>query len=427
MPFLRCLVLLAFFAGPAAAGDFGLEKLRAADIPSAAGIDAPKSFFSPAPQPPKVREWTLMLYMNGKSDLGEVFLHRMKALEHIGANDSVAVVVELARTNSEHKAPADGENWTGSRRYLIRPGNAPGGLQSPVLAEFPDADMGDWRRAAEFIKWAKANYPAKRYLFAIGSHGYGWYDPAPAAGKALSMDPDTKHFIGTAEMKNIFEEAGGVDLYLNDACLMQGIEVAYQIKDFAKVVVGAEDIAYGYDYVGVLYKFYKNPVPGPEELARLFIEDYFTAYKSEPKMQLSAIRTAELDPLAALVKEWARLAKSGGDKAALKAAKEGVKRFDTPFYADLAHFVELYAAAQDPARPGAAELAGLSARIAAHVRNDLVAYKQYRGDLQDANGVSINIPGGEYQAWMYKGQYAKLDFAKAVPWQEFIDFLDTLK
>lgn len=434
MVFLRYLALLALLARPAAAGDFALERLRASDIPSASGMETPKHllFAHPAkppqaPKPPAVREWTLMLYMNGKSDLGEVFLHRLKSLEYIGASDSVAVAVEIGGAKAGVAASTGTERWTGSRRYVLKPDHTSGGLQSPVLAEFPEADMGDWRRAAEFIKWAKANYPAKRYLFAIGSHGYGWYDPERSPGKALSMDPDTGHFIGTAEMKNIFEEAGGVDLYLNDACLMQGIEVAYQIKDHAKVVVGAEDIAYGYDYVGVLYEFYKTPAMGPEELARLFIQDYFTAYKAEPKMQLSAIRTSELDTLAGLIKEWARLAKSGGDRAALKAAKEKVKRFDTSFYADLVNFVELYSAAQDPARPGAAELSALGARIAAQVREKLVIYEQYRGDLLEANGVSINIPGGKYEAWMYKSQYAKLDFEKAVSWQEFLDFLETVK
>jgi hypothetical protein len=106
------------------------------------------------------------------------------------------------------------------------------------------------------MQWAKANYPAKKTMLIIWDHGWGWLDPkAPEAShvdeqkeptltgdKSISHDFTTGNYIRTNEMHKIFEKTGKVDLYASMACFMQMAEVSYQIKDYADVIVGAEEV-----------------------------------------------------------------------------------------------------------------------------------------------------------------------------------------
>ena len=43
-----------------------------------------------------------------------------------------------------------------------------------VLEKLPPVDMGDYRQVVNFVRWAKVNYPAKRYMLIIENHGDGW-------------------------------------------------------------------------------------------------------------------------------------------------------------------------------------------------------------------------------------------------------------
>ena len=84
--------------------------------------------------------------------------------------------------------------------------------------------------------------------------------------KSISHDFVTGNYIKTTELGRIFGEAGRVDLYVSMACFMQMAEVAYEIRDYAGLIVGSEEemFADGNDYRKVVEYLTANPSAPPK-------------------------------------------------------------------------------------------------------------------------------------------------------------------
>lgn len=431
----------------------GFEKLSLKAIKDApAPAEAPAA---PSPETP-VREWTLMFFINGKSNVEQFALADMNKLEAAGSSDKVNVVVELGRMKGQsNDTDADGD-WTGSRRYYVVRDTDTEHITSPVLLETPKADMGDYRRAADFVRWSKKNFPAKRYMLLVWDHGWGWLDPKAAVfakpqARSVSHDFENKSYIRTTQLGPMLKEAGGVDVYASMACFMQMAEVAWELKNHAKVIVGSEEVIQlaSFDFADILRRLEAAPEAGPEELGGMMVESFKSLYcapemldqlaQTKYGVQLSAIRAGKLDGLRAKLDRWAELAMSVNDAAALKAAKTGVVRMEIgdetsdpkkliSFYADLGNFMEIFASGMTSVSPLAAELKQLSLDISGYLGSELsiaqTGFSRDRAgkDYSACRGLSINIPGEPGKLIEIDNKYSDLSFAKESRWDEFTDW-----
>jgi len=446
LSFLSSLLLASAGAAPA------LDSLS-----SQAGASA--AVAAPEPGRPPLREWTVMVYMNGKSNIEPFALGDLNRLETAGSSDKVAIVAEIGRSKGlDNDTTADGD-WAGVRRYYVTRDADPDHIASPLLADLGGPDMGDWKEAAAFLKWARAEYPAKKYLFIIWDHGWGWLDPVKPGenlvdkDKSISHDFVTGNYISTRQMGKIFKEAGKVDMYVSMGCFMQMAEVAYEIKDGADVIVGAEEVIQlpSLNWEGFLAQLEANPAAGAET-AGAYMVDTFKEMYSRPDMQellaqggygtqLSAIRGAKMRDLARKIKDWHTLAMAAGDKAALARAKAGVVRFEIgdpatdpdkriAFYGDLHNFVELAARHADKSLPGAAEALAAGERLNKFITSELVIKNAAVGkdrtgkDFSAVKGLAINIPGKPGTLIEYYPTYSKLFFAQDSGWETFMTYLD---
>jgi len=416
---------------------------------------------APAPEPARspLREWTVMVYMNGKSNIEPFALADLNRFETAGSNEKIAIVAEIGRSKGlDNDTTADGD-WAGVRRYFVTKDADPEHIASPLLADLGSPDMGDWKEAAAFVKWAKAEYPAKKYLFIIWDHGWGWLDPVKPGqnhvdedAKSISHDFVTGNYIATRQMGKIFREAGKVDMYVSMACFMQMAEVAYEIKDGADVIVGAEEVIQlpSLNWEGFLAQLNANPAASSEK-AGVFMVDSFKEMYSRPEMldllnqggygtQLSAIRGAKMRALAAKVKDWYTLEMAADDKPALAKAKAEVVRFEIgdastdpdkqiAFYGDLHHFVELAARYADRSRPGAAEALAAGERLNKFIDSELVIKNAAIGkdrtgkEFSSVKGLAVNIPGKPGTLIEYYPTYEKLFFAQDSGWGAFMQYL----
>src|SRR3990172_9807930 len=73
-----------------------------------------------------------------------------------------------------------------------------------------------------------------------------------------------------------------VDLVGMDACLMTMIEIAYQIRDHACVLVGSEELepGAGWLYAAILGDLAAKPTLGPEELGATIVRRYIESYEA---------------------------------------------------------------------------------------------------------------------------------------------------
>jgi len=416
--------LLAFvFPSPALCAD--LPSMRAADIP--ADMSVPPAPEAAPPADRYTKDWTVLIYVSARNNLGIEAIADVNEMEAAGTTGRVNVVAELGRIPgkpvfnpfaSVQEEPPPQNDWTGSRRFLILKDSDPLLVTSPVLSHDPDADLGDWRRLADFIKWGKSNFPARRYLLIVGGHGSGWRGvKPPPRNKGISYDEVSKNHISPAELAQAIKAGGGVDVYASDACLMQTFEVIYDLRGAAEYVVGSQETTpgTGYNYELLLTRLDANP--GDARTAADIVVDAFVDYyhgQKQRSVTMSIARPDRADALAAKLDAFARLVEaSPADLKLFNQKKFGLRNFEDEDARDLYQLMKMYY--ENSATPAVGEAAReviLALAEGVVVRNEAKGYKS-----KEAWGMSIHFP---YFQMNYKERYEYLTLSRDTRWDEMI-------
>ncbi len=427
-PFIFILAL--FLSGAVHAGGFDLNgldlsgiKAAAADMPAPA-VSAPKAVRSKIKKEP-VREWTAMFFLNGKSDDIGARKGILDYLGTIGDLDDVNIVVEWG--------------FKEVKRYKVA---------NETLVDVTPAgisnDMGDYRSVTEFINWSKTNFPAKHYLFMLTGHGLGWMDPAKEeGGKAISFDTQAGSYISTPDLAKMFRDAGGVDVFVTDACLMQMAEVVYELKDSVPVVVASEQVVIFFpalppDYASVLKDMDSGGLSA-EAVGREFV-GIFDDYQKviEQAQTYSAVRTSRLPDLASKLRVFSQSVKAANDTAAVNKALDGVLRFfstkhddsakDYSSYGDLYNFIELLSASTSDANVKAAGQEALAALRGVIIKSFGRGKDGNGDDFANAHGLTIEltrkVPGFSPHI---ATQYPDIPFARDSGWADFVKWTDSVR
>jgi hypothetical protein len=259
----------------------------------------------------KTAEWTVMVYLDGDNNLETYGIQDINEMEMAGSTTDVNMVVQidripysvLAGNYQEYADDTSNGNWTTTRRYYITKDLNPDQISSPLIADLGELNMGDPQTLVDFANWAAINYPAKKYLLAIWNHGGGfrslnlakdiaWDDTS--GGDRITM-PELEDALST-----ISAQIGkNIDIVGMDACFMAMTEVAYQIKDYADLLVTSEENEPndGWPYDTILSQLVSNPLMSSEELATDIVDKYIYSYPFSNVTQ-SAIDLSYVDTLA---------------------------------------------------------------------------------------------------------------------------------
>lgn len=155
-----------------------------------------------------------------------------------------------------------------------------------------------------------SQYPADSYGLVLWSHGSNWlyrHDPLPATQaprrRSIGIDNEQNTLsnkgkeLNIITLKHILEHHPKMEFIYFDACYMQGIETAYELKDVTDCLMGspAETPGPGAPYDLIMGDFFARPVQ-PEALLDKVYETYHVSWG----ILLSAIRCSELEALAAV-------------------------------------------------------------------------------------------------------------------------------
>jgi len=384
---------------PAAAFDTGLD----AFISGLEGITVPPATVT-AVKAPAMAEWTVMVFVNGKNDLASFGKADLNEMEEAGSTSRVNVVAEL------------GVFKEGVKRYFVTRDEDPSRITSPVVKDLGSPDMGSWEELADFSLWARENYPARRYMLIVWNHGSGWVTDKPPS-KGISYDDETGNHISTPELRKAMEKAGKIDILAMDACLMQMMEVAYEVKDLAGLIVASEETepGEGYPYGEMLKTIDSLAARTSEKVARGMVKDYGDFYsKTSRRATQSAVRTAALPGLAVLLDSWAEAALSFPAKDKLRKAGNGAAFYAIDEYKDLPDFMTKAAL-----ESGDPVLAERGRAIAAYISKNVVAANYSSAAMPaGSNGLSIYVPRSPTSP-----RYKALRFAADTRWDEFVDSL----
>ncbi len=365
------------------------------------------------------KEWTVMVFLNAKNDLERFGIKDMNEMEMVGSSDMVNIVVEMGRIKGYDSSNGD---WTGVKRFLIQKDNDTNIINSPVVQEMGERDMGDYKNLADFVKWAKKNYPAKKYMLIVWNHGSGWEKGMTRATKGISYDEATGHHMNTPQLGMALKEAGKVDVYGSDACLMAMAEVIYEIKDSATYIVGSEETepGDGYTYNTFLAPLIAKPAMGPAELAKTAVDAYSDHYRDIGEGSTQAyVRADKIDDFLKAVNEFAYALSQSGEKQVVKDAMNQAQSYAISENKDLYHFAQLVVA-----KTQNADVKAKGQALMTFIKDKLVAHNRTNNSeggwwgpvsYEDSHGVAIYMPSSGLGSG-----YDELAWAKYSNWDEFI-------
>jgi len=377
-------------------------------------------------------QWTFLIFMNGDNDLEDAAIEDINEMEMIGSTDKVQIIVQIDRNPGYDMSNG---NWTDTRRIFIKKDDDPHEITSPVIEKLGEVNMGDYKEFVNFILWGMKNYPAKKYLVCFWNHGAGWADYLDAnIYKGISYDDTDETHITTTDLSKALAEVyktlgRKIDIVAFDACLMGMIEIAYEIKDYAHVMIASEEVepGDGWPYNDILRRANRKKVIKRCDLAKLIVKTYGLSYKNGSQgtnsVTQSAIRLCKINSVKSALNKLAYKFISN-----LKRDKEGelkkslmfcIKKCQSFYYepykdlADFAKFVKRKVKKQD--------IKVIAEKLIQKVKDAVIQNWVHGEGLENSHGLSIYIPN----VWNYKEDYATLKFAKDSKWNGFLlNFLD---
>ena len=285
-------------------------------------------------------KWTYLLYMSADNNLEDEAILNFNQMEEVGSTEDVNIVLQLDRSPDWDETNG---NWTNTRRYYVLHDTDTEIINSQLLDDMPEVDMGNADNLRDFVVWAVTNYPAERYYLDVWGHGGGWRDGTCndySSGSVIDTD-ELGQALGEAETRsNVTLDGLGFD-----QCLMAQMEVFYEIKQYGDVLVGAESLipAEGYNYTRVMMPLAADPDMDASRLADVIVTTFFDEYGHDNDRAHSAVDAEELD--ARLAPAFTRMAQLLRAHAAslrdeIKLARDNAQTYSTLDYIDLGNFTE---------------------------------------------------------------------------------------
>ena len=268
----------------------------------------------PSSDRPEDGSWAVYWYLCGSDletnggfatiDLGEML--------EVQLPENVNVVIQTggaAAWQNEYMDPGKLQRWLYNSE----------GLQ--LLEEQETANMGDAQTLYDFLAFANANYPADKVAVTFWNHGGG-----SVSGAAFDEIHDLDS-LDLAEMYQAFDaiwpadtENPRLELVGFDTCLMATVDVAAVFQNFARYLVGSEEVepGNGWYYTGWLGALAEKPDMNGEELGIAICNSYYEGCEAVGTQDQTTLSVTDLTKLTPLLEAY----EAFGQEAFVAAAEE---------------------------------------------------------------------------------------------------------
>ena len=389
---------------------YGLLNIQAAIAASASTYEA---------------DWLFMVYLDADNNLESAGIDDLNEMEVAGSTSRVKIVVEMDRAVGYDTSNG---NWTDAKRFYVTQDTDTAIINSPVIADLGELNMGDPATLQSFIEWAVANYPAQHYALVLWNHGSGWREKtAVDAMQSVCIDDQASDELTMTELRSALNAANAttgkvLDIIGFDACLMQMVEVAYQVMGSASrplvdIVVGSEETepGDGWDYAATLTALTANPAMTPSTLATQIVNDYVNFYGTTISVTQSSANLGLVDELATAIDSLAQAMTSAtGDWSKIRTTRGQAQEYYYVYYIDLYHFAQLVN--QDASISQTVRNAASSVMTA--VNNAIIAEGHTTASLANSHGLSIYYP--ETLEDYFSDYETSVLFTTDTRWDEFL-------
>ncbi len=406
--------------------------------------------------------WTVLVYMNAANNLQPFSLLNIAQMASIGSDSNVNIVVQWKQAAQSQITDCFScvPSFVGTRRYLIKAhdtsslckniddSNSCSAAEPLVLASdrLPDpstnatdpvthastSDMGDYHVLANFVQWGMSAYPADNYALVVWDHGSGWRPVYRSAarklpGRAVSQDEQSGNEIETQEISAALTSLPhSLDLLVFDCSLEGMAEVAYEVRNRARVMVCSEESppGAGYPYhrwLAALKAGATNPCALGQSIAQTFADYYPTA----GNVTQSVIDLSKLAGVAGRLNTLgsALYADRNVESSLLQSARNSsnVQSYGLAESALYAGFIDLYGYADNLKKgTGNAGVAAAATALQTSLTDPTtgaVLFNVYGQGKAGSHGLSVYVPAPA----TYLPSYDALSIAGASPaWPQFL-------
>ena len=381
------------------------------------------------------------MYMNSANNLQPDSLLNVSQLAATGSDLNINIVMQWKQAQcSDCGAPS----FFGTRRYFIHQHTASEvtairngdttSLDADRLADPPtnnpathQSDMGDYRVLQDFAHWGAQNYPADHMAVLVWDHGSGWRPVNRSATnkrlspryRAVSQDNETNGEIETQEIPLALANlAQPIDMLIFDCSLEMMVEVAYEVRNTARVMVGSEESppgnGYPYDrWINALKATGLNPC----DVGNSIVTTFVAVYPTQSDITQSVIELSKMPPIAAALDTFgASLITHRNDQAALlQTARDSVQSYAYPDNKDLFSYAEIIRAGTT-----APDLKSAAANLQSTLLGSsgvIIQSMHGSSNQTGSRGLAVYVPN----QFNYLASYNDLALTHAAPrWAQFL-------
>ena len=405
-----------------------------------------------------IREWTFMVYLAGDNSLEDFGRADLMEMKEVGSTGDLAIVAQFDRMQGA------GTSQGATRRYYVKQGSTL--EEDDVGIDLGETNTGDPRDLVAFISWAMNAYPAKRYALVLWNHGIGWKEDdvyriaessntvrvsssrlvplvngfAARTGRpvlfastvnsvlarGIAYDDTSSDFLDNSEMKRAIGcalyvgQVDKLDLLGFDACLMNMLEVAYQVKDQVKYLVGSQETepGEGWPYSTVLRALADEPTMDGQQLAAIVVDKYMASYGADENITQSALNLSPIGQVVLALDEMCQYVLENQQDCELIVgrASRRAQKYSDPDYKDLYDFCRLiYERSEHLPELGQRAGAVMDLIVPAGEGRFVCAEAHSGYGMSRSHGVSIYFPHHEVSPF-----YKRLDFASESLWDDML-------
>lgn len=320
---------------------------------------------------------------------------------------------------------------------------------TPIYQYEEEVNSCSYEQLSSVIKYTIDNFPAPSYGLVMWSHGNGWLPTGQVYPdyvnkeayniKARSFGLDYNYVSGKRTdnngkqmsietIRNGIDAFGGLDFLMFDACMMQNIEVDYQLRGKSKAIIGSPAEVPG---DGAPYNTVLQPMFEDENYVQGMVSKYYDYYSKSYSygILLSAVDGMNLESFASVTRKYVQEYKE--TLMTMKYVDDDgnpivLDYFESDRYYSVSNFPDYYdinglmmqaLSAEDYAAWKAEYDKIIICKASTDLWFSALMGKQYKTvDQSQYSGVSMHIPLKKYAdkaAWFARSYY-DTDWAKAV-------------
>lgn len=254
--------------------------------------------------------WTFMIYMAADNELEAAALldiNELEAAEAVSDNLRIIVLIDkngngetdLHKVDTIYQIENDKKN---TLEIISKKLNYKGfGFNQNDNSIEIDTSSSDTLES--FIDFVKAKYPSENYGLIMWGHGTGYKNSGiqKQLTKGFAVDDTSENYMSTVDFGKAIKDKG-LSIIGFDTCFGMLLEIAYEIKDSAKYIIGSPSLvpASGWDYKEIFRKFsetIKKTELENEEFCKIVEKEFYNQYLEDKNIVISYIDSEKIQKI----------------------------------------------------------------------------------------------------------------------------------